>query len=123
MSAGFAGSVVLQQNSTGVSSIPRSPKSVLTPKQQHTSQSGFNLCTAQVIRQYLANLTLPEPGTVCQPDSGIWSPPSNSSLFAARSVDKVARDPMSLESAVEAFARSGIVKKSMALGPKVKRSL
>ncbi|KIP10507.1 hypothetical protein PHLGIDRAFT_115450 [Phlebiopsis gigantea 11061_1 CR5-6] len=106
MSAGFTGSAVLQQNSTG-----------------HTSLSGFNLCTAQVIQQYLTNLTLPDSGTVCQPDAGIWSPPSNSSSLAARSTDVAAREPLSLDEAVQALARSSIVKRSMALGPKARRTV
>ena len=90
---------------------------------QHTSQSGFNICTAQVIQQYLTNLTLPEAGTICQPDTGIWSPPSNSTLLAARSMDMAAREPLSLEEAVQALARSGMVKRSMTLGPKAKRTV
>ncbi|KIP10531.1 hypothetical protein PHLGIDRAFT_101206 [Phlebiopsis gigantea 11061_1 CR5-6] len=102
MSTGFTGSVVLQQNSTG-----------------HTSQSGFNLCTIEVIQAYLTNLTLPAPGTVCQPATGIWS--INSTSLVGRSMDVRTREPSPLEEAVEAFARSSVAKRNMLLAPAVKR--
>ncbi|KIP07581.1 hypothetical protein PHLGIDRAFT_117972 [Phlebiopsis gigantea 11061_1 CR5-6] len=51
MSSGFAGSVILTQNSTG-----------------HTSLSAPSACTADVIRKYVVDGTLPVEGTVCEPD-------------------------------------------------------
>ncbi|KIP06187.1 hypothetical protein PHLGIDRAFT_467113 [Phlebiopsis gigantea 11061_1 CR5-6] len=62
MSAGFTGSVLLEQNSTG-----------------HTSLSGFSTCTALAIRAYFASGTLPAPHTVCQPDTRIFESQGNSS--------------------------------------------
>ncbi|KAI2463887.1 alpha/beta-hydrolase [Annulohypoxylon bovei var. microspora] len=50
-SQGFPGSVVLVQNSYG-----------------HTSLSAASTCTAGYIRAYFQNGTLPEPGTMCEPD-------------------------------------------------------
>jgi hypothetical protein len=50
-SAGFPGSVVLVQNSYG-----------------HTSLSAASTCTARFIHEYFQNGTLPEPGTVCEPN-------------------------------------------------------
>lgn len=64
MSAGFKDSVLLQQNSTG-----------------HTSLSGFSTCTALAIRAYFQNGTLPAPDTICQPDTQIFVAPTNSSGF------------------------------------------
>ncbi|GJE95989.1 alpha/beta hydrolase [Phanerochaete sordida] len=66
MSAGFGGSVLLQQNSTG-----------------HTSLSGFSTCTANAIHAYFNDGTLPRPGTICQPDTQIFQP-SNFSSAAQR---------------------------------------
>ncbi|EKM51091.1 uncharacterized protein PHACADRAFT_212991 [Phanerochaete carnosa HHB-10118-sp] len=62
MSAGFKGSVVLQQNSTG-----------------HTSLSGQSTCIAMALNAYFNNGTLPAPGTVCQLDSDtkIFGPPGS----------------------------------------------
>ena len=125
MSAGFAGSVVLQQNSTGVSFVSSSSSyRVDGTTIQHTSLSGFGTCTALVMREYLTNLTLPEPGTICQPNAGIWDSPTNSttnSTLLARSVDIESREPLSFDEAVKAFGRSNIVRRSMLPGPKVKR--
>ncbi|KAJ6508288.1 TAP-like protein-domain-containing protein [Mycena sanguinolenta] len=55
MSRGFAGSVVLTQDSPG-----------------HCSLSGVSLCTQKYIQQYFADGTLPEPGTVCAVDAPIF---------------------------------------------------
>ncbi|KAI0130387.1 TAP-like protein-domain-containing protein [Xylariales sp. AK1849] len=51
VSAGFEGSVVLQHNGYG-----------------HMSWVQHSNCTDRVIQGYLVNGTMPEPGTVCQPD-------------------------------------------------------
>ncbi|KAJ3561795.1 hypothetical protein NPX13_g8806 [Xylaria arbuscula] len=50
-SAGFPGSVVLVQNSYG-----------------HTTLAAPSTCTANYIRGYFQNATLPAPGTVCEPE-------------------------------------------------------
>ncbi|GJE96013.1 alpha/beta hydrolase [Phanerochaete sordida] len=63
MSAGFFGSVVLQQNSTG-----------------HTSQSGFSACTALALNAYFNNGTLPAPGTVCQTEDEIFGGSASAAL-------------------------------------------
>uniref|UniRef100_A0A0W0EVX2 Peptidase S33 tripeptidyl aminopeptidase-like C-terminal domain-containing protein n=2 Tax=Moniliophthora roreri TaxID=221103 RepID=A0A0W0EVX2_MONRR len=57
VSKGFPGSVVLQQDSAGHGSFTSSP----------------SLCTANVIRGYFVNGTLPEPGTVCPIDASPFS--------------------------------------------------
>ncbi|EKM51092.1 uncharacterized protein PHACADRAFT_212992 [Phanerochaete carnosa HHB-10118-sp] len=62
MSAGFVGSVVLQQNSTG-----------------HTSQSGLSTCTGLAVNAYFNNGTLPHSGTVCQIEAEIFGPPAGGS--------------------------------------------
>lgn len=64
MSTGFRNSVLLEQNSTG-----------------HTSLSGFSTCTARAIRAYFRHGILPASGTVCQPDTQIFDAPNNSSGF------------------------------------------
>lgn len=48
----FPGSVVLRQDSEG-----------------HCSHATPSLCTAKVVREYFQTGRLPEPGTVCQPDT------------------------------------------------------
>ncbi|ESK91337.1 alpha beta hydrolase fold family [Moniliophthora roreri MCA 2997] len=57
VSRGFPGSVVLQQDSPGHGSFTSAP----------------SLCTANVIRAYFVNGTLPEPGTVCPIDASPFS--------------------------------------------------
>ncbi|KAJ7660883.1 Alpha/Beta hydrolase protein [Mycena polygramma] len=59
--AGFPGSVLLTQNSTG-----------------HTSVSAPSLCTLGYFREYIVNGTLPPPGTVCPVDATLFAPPANS---------------------------------------------
>ncbi|KAJ6485610.1 TAP-like protein-domain-containing protein [Mycena sanguinolenta] len=59
MSRGFAGSVVLTQDSPG-----------------HCSIASASLCTYKYIRQYFLDGTLPEPGTVCPVDVPLF--PSSS---------------------------------------------
>ncbi|ESK91323.1 alpha beta hydrolase fold family [Moniliophthora roreri MCA 2997] len=56
VSKGFPGSVVLQQDSPG-----------------HGSTSSPSLCTANVVRAYFVNGTLPKPGTVCPIDGNPFS--------------------------------------------------
>ncbi|GJE96002.1 alpha/beta hydrolase [Phanerochaete sordida] len=65
MSSGFAGSVVLQQNSTG-----------------HTLQAGFSACTALALNAYFNNGTLPAPGTVCQTEDEIFGGTAGGALVA-----------------------------------------
>jgi hypothetical protein len=50
-SAGFPGSVLLVQNSFG-----------------HTTLSAASTCTAKYVRGYFQHGTLPDPGTVCEPN-------------------------------------------------------
>lgn len=40
---------------------------------QHASIAQPSLCTALAIRDYFVNGTLPEPGTVCEPDVMLFS--------------------------------------------------
>ncbi|KAI9831024.1 MAG: hypothetical protein M1819_005262 [Sarea resinae] len=56
MSAGFANSAVLHQNSYG-----------------HGSLAQPSLCTAKVIQAYFNNGTVPKNGTVCQPDAKLFA--------------------------------------------------
>ncbi|KUJ09539.1 uncharacterized protein LY89DRAFT_787846 [Mollisia scopiformis] len=55
-SAGFSGSVVLQHDGYG-----------------HSSLAQPSLCTAKTIRAYFVNSTLPAPGTICEPDVPLFS--------------------------------------------------
>ncbi|KAJ6480976.1 TAP-like protein-domain-containing protein [Mycena sanguinolenta] len=57
MSEGFAGSVVLTQDSPG-----------------HCSIASVSLCTFKHIREYFIDGTLPEPGTVCAVDIPLFPP-------------------------------------------------
>ncbi|GJE96012.1 alpha/beta hydrolase [Phanerochaete sordida] len=82
MSAGFKGSVLLQQNSTG-----------------HTSLSGFSTCTALAIRAYFQHGTLPKKGTICQPDTRIFDTPTNSSGFGGVSIFTRSEENMGLSDA------------------------
>ncbi|GJE95969.1 alpha/beta hydrolase [Phanerochaete sordida] len=100
MSAGFAGSVLLQQNSTG-----------------HMSMSGFSTCTAQAIRAYFADGILPAHATVCQPDGAIFEPlrgPTSPFPRAAQAEFHVGEGD--LEGAVRALAMSGIFEKAGPVG-------
>lgn len=69
MARGFPESIVLEQNSVGVStlSVPQ-PICKMTncSMSQHCTLSGPSLCTAKAIRQYFQTGELPDPGTVCQ---------------------------------------------------------
>ena len=75
-SAGYEGSVVLQHDSYGVSTVQflavqflaGSPL-ILTSIPQHCSHlTQPSLCTGRAIREYFLNGVLPEPGTVCPVD-------------------------------------------------------
>ncbi|KAF7355564.1 Abhydrolase-4 domain-containing protein [Mycena sanguinolenta] len=70
MSQGFAGSVVLTQDSPG-----------------HCSIASVSLCTYKYIRQYFLNGTLPEPGTVCPVDVPLF--PSSSDFAGEQDEDEV----------------------------------
>ncbi|GJE95976.1 hypothetical protein PsYK624_121690 [Phanerochaete sordida] len=94
MSAGFARSVLLQQNSTG-----------------HTSLSGFSLCTARAIAAYVANATLPAPHTVCQPDRAIFEPAPNAAL-----AKRDAGGELGFEEAVRAIAGNDVLVRGGVLG-------
>ncbi|GJE87210.1 alpha/beta hydrolase [Phanerochaete sordida] len=101
MSSGFAGSVVLQQNSTG-----------------HTSLSGFSTCTAEAIHAYFANGTLPAPDTLCQTDTLIFESPSNSSGYDGVTITPLKRavgEGHTLKEAARMLARSDFVAKSSGL--------
>ncbi|GJE95975.1 hypothetical protein PsYK624_121680 [Phanerochaete sordida] len=75
MSAGFARSVVLQQNSTG-----------------HSSWTGFSTCTARAVHAYFASGALPARGTVCQPDFAIFAPANGTTSLERRGDGEVAFD-------------------------------
>ncbi|KIY62125.1 alpha/beta-hydrolase [Cylindrobasidium torrendii FP15055 ss-10] len=60
VSASFPGSVVLAQNSGG-----------------HSSLSAPSNCSRQYFLDYFLKGSLPEPGTTCEVDFGIFSPPGN----------------------------------------------
>lgn len=74
MSRGFKDSVVLTQNSPGVSSIHLHCvfSDCSHTRQQHCSLAGASLCTIKAIRAYFQNGTLPKAGTVCEVQSGIF---------------------------------------------------
>ncbi|EKM55395.1 uncharacterized protein PHACADRAFT_255998 [Phanerochaete carnosa HHB-10118-sp] len=97
MSSGFTGSIVLQQNSTG-----------------HTSLSGFSTCTAEAIHAYFANGTLPAVGTLCQTDTRIFENPSNSSGYTGVTITPLKRsaEDYSLGEAARALAGSNFLAKS-----------
>lgn len=74
MSKGFKDSVVLQQNTSGVSH--RYILMILHSTElyyQHCSISASSLCTFKAVKSYFHNGTLPEKGTVCQAESSIFS--------------------------------------------------
>ncbi|GJE95986.1 alpha/beta hydrolase [Phanerochaete sordida] len=89
MSVGFAGSVLLTQNSTG-----------------HSSWSGFSSCTAQAVAAYFANGTLPAAGTMCQPDFAIFEPADGISSLLRR--DANPGTGADLYGAARALAGSGL---------------
>jgi hypothetical protein len=64
MSQGFAGSVVLTQDSAGVRDALLALKLGLTLP-QHCSISGPSICSQKYIRQYFLDGALPEAGTLC----------------------------------------------------------
>jgi hypothetical protein len=71
MSKRFPGSVVLQQNSEGVSRPQASMflsrrKALMSP--QHVCISSPSVCTYGHVRNYFQTSDLPAAGTVCQPD-------------------------------------------------------
>lgn len=72
MSHGFAGSVLLQQNSTG-----------------HSSWSGFSTCTARAVNAYFTQGALPAPGTVCQPDFAIFEDAGAPTSLVRRGASRV----------------------------------
>ncbi|KAF9057241.1 TAP-like protein-domain-containing protein [Panaeolus papilionaceus] len=69
MSAGFTGSVVLTQDSPG-----------------HSSNGAPSTCTQSYIRRYFIDGTLPEPGTVCSPDTPIFGQKHNAGRWSAQNV-------------------------------------
>lgn len=72
MAKSFKDSVVLTQNSSGVSlKRLRRPEGYIFDT-QHCSISATSLCTAKVIRSYFINGTLPEIDAVCQVESSIF---------------------------------------------------
>ncbi|GAB1312412.1 Peptidase S33, tripeptidyl-peptidase [Madurella fahalii] len=86
VSAGLEGSVVLQHNGYG-----------------HSSLAQGSTCTARVTQAYFINGTLPEPGTVCEPDVPIFAPPELTTrgihgdegklLEAVRNLEKIVPRP------------------------------
>ncbi|EKM52549.1 uncharacterized protein PHACADRAFT_126443 [Phanerochaete carnosa HHB-10118-sp] len=97
MSSGFAGSVLLQQNSTG-----------------HTSLSGFSTCTAIVIKEYFNNGTLPAPGTICQPDFQIFAPANETTSALRRTTEPDAAN--SFYEAIRVLATSDFLARANKLG-------
>ncbi|KIV83824.1 hypothetical protein PV11_05815 [Exophiala sideris] len=69
-SAAFPGSVVLQHNGYG-----------------HTSLAQPSLCTAEAVQAYFINGTLPAPGTICQPDVPLFSNSTWQDAFASISLN------------------------------------
>ncbi|KXX79857.1 Carboxylesterase A [Madurella mycetomatis] len=86
VSAGLEGSVVLQHNGYG-----------------HSSLEQGSICTAMATQAYFVNGTLPEPGTVCEPDVPIFAPPGLTTreihgeegklLEAVRNLENIVRRP------------------------------
>ncbi|KAL0575350.1 hypothetical protein V5O48_006629 [Marasmius crinis-equi] len=75
--AAFPGSGLLTQDSPG-----------------HTSLAASSSCTVQAVAAYFANGTLPEEGTVCSLDKGLFAPASENStgaVNARRSVSELVR--------------------------------
>ncbi|KIP07260.1 hypothetical protein PHLGIDRAFT_428077 [Phlebiopsis gigantea 11061_1 CR5-6] len=111
MSSGFAGSVMLQQNSTG-----------------HTTLSGFSTCTALAIHAYFANGTLPAPGTVCQPDTTIFQNPANSSAeggivnITIPNARRGEPEAYTLREAVDVATRSTFMAKYSVMGRMMRRA-
>ncbi|KIP05919.1 hypothetical protein PHLGIDRAFT_73444, partial [Phlebiopsis gigantea 11061_1 CR5-6] len=111
MSSGFAGSVMLQQNSTG-----------------HSTLSGFSTCTALAIHAYFANGTLPAPDTVCQPDTAIFQNPANSSAeggFVNITIPNTRRgepEAYTLREAVDVVTRSDFLAKNSVMGRMMRRA-
>ena len=74
MSSGFSGSVVLQNNITGVSAhdgvifAQAHSQHVM----QHTSLAAMSECVASNVRTYFVNGTLSEAGAVCQSEKSIF---------------------------------------------------
>jgi len=71
MAKGFKDAVVLTQNSSG-----------------HCSIAATSICTSKAIRNYFANGTLPEEGTVCQVESSIFKGISDDYVATLSSDDR-----------------------------------
>ena len=72
MSKAFGGSVVLTQNSLGVSTSLKPNDHYWLQKYQHCSISSASLCSTKYIREYFNDGTLPPEGTVCETESTIF---------------------------------------------------
>jgi hypothetical protein len=93
MSQGFAGSVVLTQDSAGVSDLHLILRLGLT-QLQHCSISGPSICTQKYIRKYFLDGTLPEPGTICPvitspfPTGDLWAAGDAQAVFSLSAADR-----------------------------------
>ncbi|KAK7057882.1 Abhydrolase-4 domain-containing protein [Favolaschia claudopus] len=90
MSRGFAGSVVLTQDSPG-----------------HCSLAAPSICTQKHIRRYFLDGILPEPGTVCDVDGSIFPDPGTNNLEQqAQAILSVSAEDRNLMGTVWELAKS-----------------
>ena len=82
ISKGFTDSVVLTQDSAGVSLLTALVCASQPTSEQHCSSAAASLCTAKAIREYFRDGKLPAAGTVCKHESTIF--PSKSRVVEAR---------------------------------------
>ncbi|KAK1221313.1 hypothetical protein PQX77_015885 [Marasmius sp. AFHP31] len=82
----FPGSVVLEQNSPG-----------------HSSVNAPSVCTAKVVREYFVSGTLPEQGTICPMDGTPFDDPSATNVTLRR--DLMSAEDVELADATQKLAR------------------
>ncbi|KAJ6480975.1 TAP-like protein-domain-containing protein [Mycena sanguinolenta] len=96
VSQGFAGSVVLTQDSIG-----------------HCSISSVSICTVKYIRQYFIDGTLPEPGTVCPVDIPLFPPSSEFADENAQASLSVSMTDRNLFEAVKKLSEMSLIRLPM----------
>lgn len=84
MSKGYNGSVVLTQNSAGVcclsfTTVPTNNSNHYFYS-QHCSLAASSSCTAKAVRAYFREGKLPEPGTVCEIESKMFTQADSEAL-------------------------------------------
>ncbi|PPQ73621.1 hypothetical protein CVT24_007620 [Panaeolus cyanescens] len=100
MSAGFTDSVVLTQDSPG-----------------HCSLAAPSVCTQSHIRRYFIDGTLPEPGTVCSPDTPIFSGQyASSGDGAQKSFSSLSEEEQDIYDAIQELSKKDAL---MALRPPI----